>query len=188
VRKNNERKINRTEFMKKTLVTKNNLISIVLVVIYLLVMLRFGLPYPKRELLRGTTYGGVARESQFLRKLYVVRKPFKIAAEIGLPFLFGLMVFQRDLLNLATGFGMIKLSKKMIGSCLIVCCIIALAELSLVVLSLVITSISQSEALREYSRVEFLWSLGIAFAIFVGIDYFLRYFIYFLNIERNQRF
>lgn len=153
----------------QTKLYKGKKLTVALIVIYVLIMFKFGLPYPNRHIIQGITYGGAAKESQFLRNMYVARRPFLISGQFAIAFGLGISVLEDTLLTLILALKDLKKAKRTIMWSFAAWSIALASEFIVVVLSIIITTRAQGDALKEYSRIGFLW----AFAAVLGAFYFV---------------
>lgn len=142
---------------------KADLLTIVLIVVYVSLMLQFGLPLPKRDITRGHSYAIAVQEIPVLRQLHVIRKPLLLVGFLAFAFGCGLMAFQGSYVDLSIAAKDTKQIIRATKLCLFSFMFALLMEIIILVLSVAAMSKASKETLKEFARVDFLWAIGVGF-------------------------
>ena len=173
--------------MKSLNFSKNNLPIIVLVVTYFLIVLCFWPPYPKRHNIHGCSYSKAAQENTLSKTLYILRKPFVKSGQIAIAVGCGLLILQNSFLKLAVKTEKIKQAKRVVILSLTIWGFAAFAELFLAILSLVITKTAKGNALKEFSRLDFLLSVGVGFCAIACLISDIPWLKYLFFIKQQEQ-
>jgi len=134
----------------------------VLVVLYVCILVVFGPPYTNKKIVSDSSYAKVSQESELSVDLYTARR-FTLYISVLILVLFALVFYKDYLVRHVNSDIKIKRAIRLTKLSLGVVVAASISYSTLAILSFLAMKTAQSEALREFSRADFVWETAIAF-------------------------
>ncbi len=136
-------------------------ITIGLVIFYIAVIIIFGLPYSNKKILMNKSYANAIKDAGFSETLTIIRK---IVFKTGTLFaIMGcIMIFLEEYIIKNFEYGKNRKNiTRIIWFTICIYVVITIIQLVFLIVSLVVMRQTQSLALKEFSRADFVWLTGI---------------------------